>query len=74
MPAGGLFALEDPETGARAVVDTSRPDVRRRLQLATLTTAADVFRRTGVDALPLSTALSYDRPLRAFFKAREKRR
>ncbi len=74
VPAGGLFALEDPETGARAVVDTSRPDVRRRLQLATLTTAADVFRRTGVDALPLSTALSYDRPLRAFFKAREKRR
>ncbi len=74
VPAGGLFALEDPETGARAVVDTSRPDVRRRLQLATLTTAADVFRRTGVDALPLSTAESYDRPLRAFFKAREKRR
>ncbi len=74
VPAGGLFALEDPETGARAVVDTSRPDVRRRLQLATLTTAAEVFRRTGVDALALSTALSYDRPLRAFFKAREKRR
>ncbi len=74
LPAGGLFVLEDPETGARQVVDTSRPDVRRRLQRATLPTTAEVFRRTGVDALALSTAEAYDRPLQAFFKAREKRR
>jgi uncharacterized protein (DUF58 family) len=74
VPAAGLVALADPETGERRVVDTSDPAVRRRLRAATLTEAHEVFRRTGVDALTLSTAESYERPLAAFFKAREKRR
>jgi uncharacterized protein (DUF58 family) len=74
VPPAGLVALADPETGARFVVDTSEPAVRRRLRMATLTQAAEVFRRTGTDALALSTAESYERPLQAFFKAREKRR
>jgi uncharacterized protein (DUF58 family) len=74
MPAAGLVALSDPETGARFVVDTSEPAVRRCLRMATLTQAAEVFRRTGTDALALSTAESYERPLQAFFKTREKRR
>jgi len=74
VPAAGLVALADPETGALRVVDTSRPDVRRRLAAATLRQARDVFRRTRVDALALSTADPYDRPLAAFFEAREKRR
>jgi hypothetical protein len=74
MPAAGLVALTDPETGQRRVVDTSDPEVRRRLSVATLARAQEVFRRTRVDALTLSTAESYERPLAAFFKAREKRR
>jgi hypothetical protein len=32
------------------------------------------FKRTRVDALTLSTAESYERPLRTFFEARERRR
>jgi len=74
IPAAGLLALRDPETGQRRVVDTSDPAVRRVLRAATLTGAQEVFRRTQVDALPLSTTESYERPLAAFFKAREKRR
>jgi len=66
--------LRDPETGVHVVVDTSRADVRQRLAGATLAEAAAVFRRTRVDALALSTAESYERPLAQFFKAREKRR
>ncbi len=74
VPAAGLLALADPETGALRVVDTSRPAVRRQLAAATLTEAQEIFRRTRVDALSLSTAEPYDRPLAVFFQAREKRR
>jgi len=74
VPAAGLVALRDPETGQRRVVDTSDPAVRRRLRAVTLTEAQEVFRRTGVEALTLSTAESYEQPLAAFFKARERRR
>ncbi len=74
VPAAGLLALADPETGALRVVDTSQPAVRRQLAAATLTEAQEVFRRTRVDALALSTAEPYDRPLAAFFERRGKRR
>jgi uncharacterized protein (DUF58 family) len=71
FPDAGLLALVDPESGERFVVDASRPEVRRRLSRAA--PAEEVFRRTRVDALTLSTAASYEQPLRAFFKARERR-
>jgi uncharacterized protein (DUF58 family) len=74
VPAAGLVTLSDPETGQRMVVDTSDPVVRRRLRPSTVEEAREAFRRTRVDALPLSTAESYERPLAAFFKARERRR
>ncbi len=72
FPAVGLMAFLDPETGERMVVDTSDPAVRRRLAGPALAPA--IFQRTGVDALALSTVESYERPLSAFFKARERRR
>jgi uncharacterized protein (DUF58 family) len=72
LPAIGLMALLDPETGERMVVDTSDPAVRRRLAVGALAPA--IFQRTGVDALALSTVESYERPLSAFFKTRERRR
>ena len=74
VPAVGLVTLSDPETGERIVVDTSDPVVRRRLLVSTVEQMRDVFRKTRVDVLPLSTAESYERPLAAFFKARERRR
>ena len=74
LPAAGLVALTDPETGESRVVDTSHPEVRRRLGAGTSGEAQAIFRRTGVDVLPLSTVESYEAPLSAFFKARERRR
>jgi uncharacterized protein (DUF58 family) len=74
FPDTGLVALIDPETGDRIVVDASRRDVRPLLQSMALGEAPRVFKRTQVDALALSTAESYEKPLSAFFKARERRR
>jgi uncharacterized protein (DUF58 family) len=74
LPPAGLVRLRDPETGAQVVVDTTRPEVRRRLADDGRARVAEVFRRTRTDALALDTAQSYERPLAGFFKAREKRR
>jgi uncharacterized protein (DUF58 family) len=74
LPDVGLVALLDPETGQRRVVDLGNPVVRRLLAPASRDRARDVFRRTQVDALNLSTGASYEGPLRQFFAARERRR
>ena len=74
VPEAGLVALTDPETGERIVADTARPDVRRALADPVFEKARQVFKKTRVDALTLSTAGSYEGPLRGFFKARERRR
>jgi uncharacterized protein (DUF58 family) len=74
FPNAGLVALIDPETGGRFVVDAARADVRTHLAALALREAPVTFRRTRVDALTLSTAESYEKPLAAFFKARERRR
>jgi uncharacterized protein (DUF58 family) len=74
VPPTGLVAFLDPETDERFVADTARPAVRRALAQRGFATASEVFKKTRVDALPLSTAESYERPLWAFFKARERRR
>ena len=73
-PAAGLVAFVDPETGQRVVADTSRPEVRRALRAPGFAAAQAVFRKTRVDALALDTGESYERPLSAFFKSRERRR
>jgi uncharacterized protein (DUF58 family) len=74
VPEAGLVAFVDPETGERIVADTSRPEVRRALEAPAFASAQAVFRKTNVDALALDTGASYERPLSAFFKARERRR
>jgi len=74
VPDVGLVALRDPETGQVRVVDTSSRAVRQRLRTSSFDAAREIFRRTGVDTIPLSTAASYEQPLRAFFKSRERRR
>jgi uncharacterized protein (DUF58 family) len=74
VPAAGLVALLDPETGERVVVDTSDPRVRARLVASTAAATRQAFKRARVDALTLSTAESYEKPLTAFFEARERRR
>jgi uncharacterized protein (DUF58 family) len=72
--SAGLVAFTDPETGERLVADTARPEVRRVLSDPGFEEARRIFKKTRVDALTLSTAESYEGPLRGFFRAREKRR
>jgi uncharacterized protein (DUF58 family) len=74
LPDAGLVALVDPESGTRRVFDLRDPEVRRRLLPGYHEKAREAFRRTRVDALPLDTSASYERPLRQFFEARERRR
>ncbi len=74
VPAMGLVALSDPETGTLRVVDTDDLGVRKGLASAVLDRTRETLRRSGVDLLQLSTAESYETPLAAFFKARERRR
>lgn len=74
VPAAGMVTLVDPETGEVRVVDTSDPWVRRRLTTVSLESTREALRRAGVDTVSLSTAESYERPLAAFFAARERRR
>jgi len=74
VPSVGLVALTDPETGERIVADTSRLEVRRALSDPVFEKARQVFKKTRVDAITLSTAESYEGPLRGFFQSRERRR
>jgi uncharacterized protein (DUF58 family) len=74
VPAAGLVAFADPETGETVVADTARPEVRRALRAPGFEASEAVFKKTRVDALALSTGESYDRPLSGFFKSRERRR
>lgn len=77
LPDVGIVALEDPETGELAFVDTGRTDVhdhfsavltRERLETRRL------FRRLGVDEIEVRTDQPYVKPLLAFFDRRERQR
>jgi uncharacterized protein (DUF58 family) len=75
LPAVGLVELEDPETGARVVFDTSggearawERDVRRGIE------ARDaLFRRLKMEAIRVRTDRPYLPALSTFFEARARR-
>ncbi len=76
LPDAGLIEMEDPETGERALVDTSSARVRRAFRER----AEDqrekrlrMFRRLGIDSIPLSTDRPYVEPIERFFRMRAKR-
>jgi uncharacterized protein (DUF58 family) len=69
FPAGGLARLVDLETAETRLIELGRSDVagraaQRRVQLERR------FRAAGIDHLPISTAIPYDRELLRFFKQR----
>ncbi len=76
LPRVGLVALEDAETGAEALLDTRRAEVRQayaggaRRRLDEVQAA---LRRAAVDSVLLSTERPYDRPLVDFFRARARK-
>lgn len=76
LPPLGILALEDPETGQRVMVDTSRPAFRKRFAdtVAARREALDKrLRRSKVDVIDIETGEPYDRPLMRFFRERARR-
>jgi uncharacterized protein (DUF58 family) len=73
LPDVGLADLRDAESGETLLVDTSDPAVRAHYaeNAARARHERDrLFRRFGVDAIEISTAVSYVDPLIAFFQRR----
>jgi uncharacterized protein (DUF58 family) len=76
LPAVGLVAAEDPESGARVVLDAGSGAVRRLYAAAAAAErerTRSTIRRVGVDLLELSTGEPYDRSLVRFFRERARR-
>ena len=76
LPASGIVAVEDPETGERALLDAGSARVRAlwaRWAEGHAAAVRGVMKRTGVDFLELSTGQPYDAPLVRFFRERARR-
>ena len=77
LPDVGLLEMEDPESGARTLVDTTDARVRDAYAQRARE-AADRRRRTltaiGIDEVPLRTDASYVEPLLRAFRSRERGR
>lgn len=77
LPDVGLLEMEDPESGARTLVDTTDARVRDAYAQRARE-AADRRRRTltaiGIDEVPLRTDASYVEPLLRAFRSRERNR
>ncbi len=76
-PLGGLFALEDGETGQEIMVDFSSKRVREAYALGALGKKAELehsLRKSKVDYIPIACGQPYEQDLVKFFKTRELRR
>jgi hypothetical protein len=76
MGSVGLLALEDPETGEIAWVDTSSrewSDAFRQRMEAVRSGTTRAFRQAGVDRIDIATDQDYVAPLTAFFQERYRR-
>jgi uncharacterized protein (DUF58 family) len=77
LPNVGLVELEDPESGALVLVDTSSSSVRRRFAEKAEAERAELarfFARNGIDTLQVSTDRAYIDEIRALFKRRARKR
>jgi uncharacterized protein (DUF58 family) len=73
MPESGLVTLVDAESGRRATYDLRGNRMLARA-LARQKGAFERFRKSGIDAVEVSTAVPYDRALLKFFRERVARR
>ncbi|MEK7476101.1 MAG: DUF58 domain-containing protein [Candidatus Coatesbacteria bacterium] len=76
LPAAGWLNLEDLETGERVLVDTGNASVRERLARSRADARKHrdgIFRKLGLDTIPLETGQPYLKPLMAFFERRARR-
>ncbi len=72
VPGGALARLVDLESNESRLVDLRRADVARR-STQRFDSLSRRFRSAGIDHLPISTALPYDRDLLRFFRERSAR-
>ena len=73
FPDRGLARVVDAETGEARLIDLRRTDIARRA-LSRQQQLDRRFRSSGIDWLPISTAVPYDRDLLRFFRDRLARR
>jgi len=76
LPPLGLVELEDPETGVRVVVNTSKPAFRsafRSLNASRRAALDRTLRRSKVDVIDIATGEPWVKPLMRFFQARMRR-
>ena len=76
LPDVGLVEIEDPETGALSIVDTSSPKVREAFNKKAREESEELkkfFIRTGIENLELSTTKPYIDDVRALFKRRARK-
>ncbi len=77
LPAMGMLALEDPETGQIMIVDTSDGRVRgefERRQAVARAQRDSELRALDIDAINLRTDRPYTKSMLQFFARRERRR
>ena len=76
VPPMGFVEFEDPETGERVVVNTSGREFRARFGAGRVEARArvdELFRRSKVDAIDVTTGVPYEKALRRFFEERGRR-
>lgn len=76
IPDVGLIQLEDEETGEQLLVDTSDESFRKnyaKLMNREETRLNHIFNKNKVDTISINTDISYELPLRKFFKIRQTR-
>jgi uncharacterized protein (DUF58 family) len=77
LPNAGRVCLQDAETGEQVIVNTSHPAVRRLYEQRILDhreDVADSLRRSGVEVIHATTGDNYVPALKAYFRARRRRR
>ncbi|HEY5713937.1 MAG TPA: DUF58 domain-containing protein [Candidatus Gracilibacteria bacterium] len=76
FPQSGLFHLEDPETGEKALIDFSHTASRQRFEKAMKKGREEerkLFKKLGIDVLELSHVNEIFQKLYLFFKQRQAR-
>jgi uncharacterized protein (DUF58 family) len=77
IPPLGLMELEDPETGDRVVVNTSKPAFRAAFRAVNANRRLHLdraLRRSRVDVIDIRTGEPWVKPLMRFFQARMRRK
>ena len=77
LPKAGRVCLQDPETGEQVVLNTSNPVVRELYEQRInehFESVGQAFRRCGVEPVRALTGDNYVPALKAYFRARRKKR